>query len=674
MSTDHDTGRLPETGIGRVTHFDEQRSQKEDRERERRREMLRAAFDEAHQCLARRAFDDVAAIIDDVILDELAISRADVRRYANELAGEDLAFEYDIVKRAVQHDAATACTRIEAFERLLGSLESVAGVDGPLPSSLQTKQPVLEYRHQVGERYLSGGQHVSATLNSIDPSGDLKATLFTGGQGAGKSTSLETVTEDRIARGHKIIDLVDFHKAENVMYDVPDQSDLAERREELGLDVGFAEYDPPDVEILTPLSPDLSETRVPVDQEDDESIVKPFTIPASELTFRQLVMLLPHTTKTHENYLRSAHQKLSNSDRDWTLRDVADVVRNETNAGEQVCERIERSLRTAQNKSFIRDTECPHALEWDPIMKDAGTVSAFTVHMLREPTDQLMVLSYLLDCIYDERKRLLRERRLPEFPTMSVVMRELHKLVPRQKSEQDNESTIEGYMIDTMSELISLMRHVEMELIGDTQKFRQQLSPQVSGLFHRVFCFRGQKPDIRKVFQTRVSPRGDPEEKISQYDDGVCALVSEEGYSMPIQFAPPRCHHLDAATDGDGFRFRAQYHDHETLEPAPWETAIPERLAFGTTAKDGLEKFFQDFVRKTGDSDDYTVKATITERYNDWAERNGHDQKATQIIHRRLKSHFDLSDKDGFRPSVDGRQRNAWRKIVLDEELLPRSK
>lgn len=642
MSETDDSGRAADDGIGTVSHFEAQRDEQVSLAEKRRREVIRSAFEDAHQALAVDDVDEVQRIIGNDILPQLDVTTSRLSRYRRRLEDRGIDVPVSALRLLISDDVSDG--ELDNLDEVLEALEAIASVDGPLPSTLQTKQPVVEYRHQIGERYLSGGQPVSNRLESIDPDDDLKATLFTGGQGSGKSTSLETIIEDRVARGHKIIDLVDFYKSENATYDVADQSDLAELRDEMGLSTGFEDYDPPTVEVLAPLSRDLSETQVPV-REDGESVVKPFSIPASELTYRQLVMLLPHTTKTHENYLRSAHQKLDSSGKDWGLKDVARVVRNETNAGEKVSDRIERALQTAQSKSFIRDKQCEHALEWDEIMADAGTVTAFTTHMIREPTDQLLITSYLLDCVYDERKRLLRERKIQEFPTMTVAMRELHNVAPRLKSEQDSEKTIEGYMIDTMSELISLMRHVNMEIVADTQKFRQQLSPQVSGLFHRVFCFRGQKPDIRKVFKTRVNPAGNPEQKISQFDDGVCALVSDDGYSMPIRFAPPRCHHLDASTDGDGLSFRARTRDDEQLEPAPWDTSVPERLEFEGAKKDPVQEFYDKFVTRTAGQDRLFRKELVS-AYESWAEEHGHNVPRNGYLYSRLRDRYDIDKNE----------------------------
>lgn len=585
----------------------------------------------------------------------------------------------------------------EARACVKGALESCAAIadyEGITEGVTTTTVPAWEYEHQIGVRHYRAGSPGHQEAELIDPEDDLKATLFTGSQGSGKSTALETVVEDRIARGHKIVDLVDFHSSENALYDIPEQSDLAEYREDLGLKTGFDEipagfawlfedepmedaYLPPDIEILAPLTPDLSETEIPVDTTTDEPIVTPFAIPASELTYRQLVLLLPHTTKTHENYLKSAHQVLSKRDDDWTLSDVAQVVRQKTNAGERVADRIERALQTAQNKSFIRDQESEFCLDWDRIMADPRTVTAFTVHMIREPSDKLLVISYLLDCLYDERQRLIRERRLQEFPPLTTVMRELHEIAPRQKSEQESENTIEGYMIDVLSDIFALMRWVKMEIIADTQKFYRQLSPNVSGLFHRIFCFNGQKPDIKRVFNTRIDPDGDPEETVAGYETGKCALVSDDGYQMPIKFAPPRSHHLDAKSDGDAFSFRTRVDGlNEELQPAPWDASVPKRLQFygSDEPRDNLEMFFTDFITQTGNRSDYTVKKHITEAYNEWAEEYGYNTHEHNYIQERLKNHFDLDSDTDARPTVGGERVTAHRTIVLDEAMRSRQR
>lgn len=555
------------------------------------------------------------------------------------------------------------------IEQAQESLAEIADHEGVLEGYTTDTVPASEYEHQVGVRHYRVGSPGNQPANMIDSGDDLKATLLTGGQGSGKSTALKTLVEDRIANGHKVIDLVDFHKAENATYDIPQQqSDLVDSRSDLGLDVGFEEFEAPSMEIITPLSDTLAESQVPF--EGETPVVMPFAIPPSELTYRQLVMLMPHTTQTQENYLQSAHISLNKKGGDWTLRDLSDSVRHDTNAGDSIADRIEQALDRTQQKPYIRDQESEFTLDWDHIMGDPSTVSAFTVHMLAEKSDKLAVTSYLLDKLYEERQRLLHQRRLGGFPTLTAVFRELHTIVPHSKSEQDAEKTLESYMIDTFSELIALMRHANVELLADTQKFKQQLASDVSSLFHRVFAFSGQKPDIQEVFRTRVGHTdGNPAEKVTRYDTGKCALVSGDGYTMPIEFAGPRSHHPDAKQGEDGFTVREDYLD-EDLKDAPWDTTIPPRLQFRKTAKSPIEKFYRDVVRVTGDPDQFVTKKRVTEAYEKWANITGEDRRTHEQIHTWLSQNTDLDGGKTRRAGPGDNQTTCWWGIEIFEAEL----
>ena len=552
------------------------------------------------------------------------------------------------------------------LRRLVLSTTAMAVATGDLDVAVESKQPAFEYETRVGTRYVSPTSQAGGDLELIERDGDLKATLCTGSQGAGKSTAVGTIVEDRIARGHAVVDLVDFHKSENAVYDIEGQEDeeLQAFREEHDLPKGFSgTYEPPSVDIRAPLTHDLADSRIPVDAETGEPVVKPFTIPASDLTFRQIVMLLPHTTKTQQGYIKSAHQLLSQRGGNWNLYDLAEAIRHRTNAGDKVADRIERALETAQKKSFIRDTESRHQLDWREIMDKERHVTAFTVHMIREKSDKLAIASYLLDRLYDARNELVRRRILDEYPPLTAVMRELHTIAPRTKSEQDAEKTIEGYMTDTLSELLALMRHANMDVVADTQKFHQQLSPRVSGLFHRVYCFSGQRPDVKHVFKTRIDDT-DPAEDVAQYSTGKCALVSSDGYTLPIKMAPPRHHHLDASTDGDGLSYRAQALDSEELDEAPWSADVPPRLRFGTRF-DPREEFWNRHIHETDNPKDTIVKRGLTEVYNRWAAENDYKQSTHKSFCGWIKSNTDVDDGQ---PSKGSRRRWSWKCVQFKQD------
>lgn len=659
-----------------TTYLEYKRDRATKEQRWRSRNAVRTAVDAGAAALGQSPpdYEALAAAVDVLASVLVGPDGRHLSQYASVIGQRRFAIQRVLRRRASPSDYPTAFDACEAIVRH----------EGIIRTDSRDGVPATEYEHQVGERYYSPETHVRQDASLIEPDDEMQATLFTGGQGSGKSTAIETVVEDRVAHGHKVIDLIDFLKAENVMYDVPAQNEsLRAAREEMGLDTGFNAveagfewlfgdgqledaYLGPDVEIRVPLTPDLAEMDLPYDTAAGEFVVKPFAVPAADLSYRQLVMILPHVTKTHEQHLRAAYQTLDQRDADWTLADMAEAVREDTNAGDALSNRIERSLETVQNKAFIRDEQVDDdlLLDWESLMADADTVTAFTMFSLAEKADRLLLASYLLDSLYDARKELLRDYKLHAYPPLTTVIRELHQIIPRSKSEQDAEATIEGYMVGTMSELIALVRHANMELLCDTQKFKQQLSPDVSKLFTRIFAFSGQKPDIKKVFRTRVDDT-DPAEKVSQYDDpGRCALVSDDGYALPIQFAPPRCHHLDARRDGNGLRFRVDHPARsETFREAPWDASIPPRLEFDDVPASPIRDFVYESIRETGNANDFVRKAAVADAYQKWSEENDEPSRSPREVKSWIASNMEWDDGK-TRRAGDG-QVTCWWGIEL---------
>ena len=663
------------------------------------RQSIQRWCDIGHEALAAQEWATLHAICDAELLPRIETAPRVLRATARLAEEADRPFDGQALRQYAQHCDGTAHVDanpgVDADETTLQNVESgvtsvpvseavltaafrsiytLLAVAGRVDTQAETAVPAVEYEHQVGERYYRALSPGSRRAKLIDRDGDLEATLFTGGQGSGKSTSVETIVEDRIARGHKIIDLMDFTKAENTMYDVPPRDiDLQQVRAEMGLDVGFQEYDPPKVEVRVPLTPDIEDMQLPYDTEREEWVVKPFAVAASDLSYRQLVMVLPHVTKTQEQHLRAAYQTLDQSRDDWTLADLATVVREETNAGDSIADRIERSLETAQNKGFVRDQQVSdeYHLDWQAMMQDTDTATAFSLFPITEQSDKLLLASYLLDGMYEARNDLLRSFSLHDYPTVTCVIRELHQIVPSSKSPQEAEATIENYMVDTMSELIALVRHADIELLCDTQKFKQQLSDDVAKLFTRIFAFGGQRPDIKKVFQTRIgsSTANEQAPKVAKYGNGKCAMVSGDGYSMPIQMAPPRMHHLDAKTDGNGLRFRSEHPTlDEELREAPWDASIPPRLRFDNVDPSPIAEFWYECVRQTQNGEGWVLRGAMHEAYIEWAEANDKPPKSHDDVNSYIKDNFyDDIGRTTKHDRGDGQKRCYWGLELIDD-------
>lgn len=705
MSSSNSDAGAGDDGPAGIQRHSHEISEQRKKARDRTRVFVDRALEAGHDAMAAgdlRALADICVGLYDVVgLDERSLLRYDASPKREGLpwihhavlmwtrAYDERDHPTTIAERAF------LASQYDGMRRFLSevfvSIETATVVDRHVTGEFQDVQPVLGFESQLGERYLRPESSAGGTLQLRDPAGELKSVLCAGGKGSGKSTAVEALALDSYAAGHKVVDLVDFFKSENVTYDIPQQDNgkgLIETRGSMDLPTGYDDLalgcswlfgeEPdddmlasPDLEIFVPLTPGLAQTDVPTIPNVGETTVRPFTIPASQLTYRQLVMLLHHTTPARENHIRSAHQTLRDSGRDWTLADVAEAVRTRTNAGDKMADQIETSLRTAQSKSFIRDSSCPYSLEWADVMSDPDTITAFSVHTVQEQSDRLVVLSYLIDSLYEARRQLLLQDRLHEYPPLTTVMREMHEVAPRSTSEQDSESTIESYMIDTLDRLFALTRHADMAVIGDTQKFHRQLSPTVSGLFDHILAFEGFVPDVKQIFKTRVDET-DPVERVAQFaEPGRCAFVSERGYQMPIQLAPGRSHHLEASMDGRGLGFRARVDETpERMLPAPWDASVPERLQFYGGPSSPMEVFFEQYITATGSQDDFAVKEFVTEAYNEWAAANGHDvmegQTGHKQLHSSLKNYFGLSSETDGRPTVDGKRRTVHYTIRLD--------
>lgn len=574
-------------------------------------------------------------------------------------AYRDLVAEVDGGPTAILHTASDRA-RKHHYVAAYRALARVAADEEIITGGGTTEAPAYEYEHQVGLRKYRTDSPAGESVELVSGNERI-ATLLTGGTGKGKSASMRTLVEDRIATGFKVVDLLDTQRGENATYDVPQQdAALKAKRREQGLEATFSDDEQPDVEVFAPLTESLADSKIPVNPETGEASLKAFTIPASDLTYRQLVMLLPHTTKTQENYLQSAFQKLEREGGDWTLADMAETVREETNAGDAVAARIEQALRRLQQKPYIRDKQSDLTLDWERIMADVGTVTSFTLSKIREASEKKTLLSYLLDRIYDARQAISRKHRLDEFPPLALAVRELHKVAPANLSEQTTEKELERYMTDTFQDLMALMRHVRMELLCDTQQFKTQLNNEVGTQFDRVFAFAGQEPDIRQVFRTRVSDTGQAE-TVAQYNPGECAVVSGDGYMMPISMAPPRTHHPDAKEGEDGIALRVQSDaTPDEWAPAPWSAELPPRLSFKQVTAGPIERFLDQCVEHVGGKGEFIPKAAMEEAYKAWAGQTDSEPRNREDIGRFISDQTDINDGESHKVDADGKKAVWW--------------
>jgi len=111
----------------------------------------------------------------------------------------------------------------------------------------------------------------------------------------------------------------------------------------------------------------------------------------------------------------------------------------------------------------------------------------------------------------------------------------------------------------------------------------------------RVVTFRSQMGTLKPLFKDMVGLDGDRFDYLTtiarDFEAGQAAVIGYTGTNrsleMPIEFAPPMSHHLDATSPHDnGWIARTQIlseHDdlpEEELRPAPWDATLPEDLNF----------------------------------------------------------------------------------------------
>lgn len=618
---------------------------------------LQAAFEAGHENLAENNYGRVRELLEQNILPATDLDPVDITLTPTatnpysliELLDADS--PWDVDDDVLEDGFESLFVELDVRDRVTGDATDEA--------------PVYEYLHQIGERYYSPLSAGNEPVQLVDPDGDLNMTLLVGGTGSGKSTAGKTLAEDRIAKGHKIIDLIDTQRVENGLWDCACRhEDLNEKRREAGMDVGFDEFDPPEQEILMPLSERIGDAELPYNTETDEFVVRPFTIPASELSYRQLAMMLHHTTQTREHHIQQAYDEATRRWDDYTLGDLAELIRDNPEVGDSVSDRIIGALRTLQKKSYIRDKECPHALNWIEIMQDPGVVSSFSVRTVQEAADKKAVLAFLIDSLKDARDHLDYTHQLKGTPKLTVLMREMHFVSPSSsnQSEQDSESTLEKYMIGTMQKLSAMHRHADVEVIADSQSFDQQLHKSVRDMFHRVFVFghKTNTKEIETVFNLKIGDKT-PAGSISSWKNpGKCAAITPDGFTMPIQIHPPRHHHIDAKSEGNGLAWRDRNLEHEELREPPWSGDLPARIRFDDVGDSPIERFWNMYIKKSTSDSAYVLKDDITEAYKKWAEVNDEPLRPHNHIHSYISRSFDVDDGQTTKHSGDGKKTCYW--------------
>lgn len=678
----------------------------ENREKYRAKKTVQEGIRAVHEHLFRGEYADAAVVLDRTVVDPMGMTPPKLARAVRQIDETELGYEYLSTKHFLEHtrdyveyfhahgretarDGARERARgfvpsIEvARERLRDAfmtLETIAIEFNLLRLELENSSPLEGYGTQIGVVYKDFERDLPETVEFWGVvNDDLEATAIQGRPGFGKSTAVETIAEDRYiasqtgAREFKVIDFLDWLECENVFYDIPNQDDeLVDEREDLDLPKWYDEIDgvdEPDVEILMPLTPKLANRQIPYNTETDEYVVTPFTIPASEIDKRSLKAFLTHTTTVQDSTLERAFKRVRDL-HDWSLADLADAIRR-VGDDEGVIERLETTLETLQYSGFIRDKQCEHTIDWDRIMRSKDTISAFSVSSVDDRAEKLMIMLYITNSLTRERQAR------HDLPALSGAFREFHSIIPPEakKTKDARERQLLGALIDEWYEFSVFHRHVDVELVCDSQHFETQIHSDIRANFGKGLTFRNKKPSVKKFWKAYGADYDESyiRRVANQFSPGDFAYlgdsnVDERTFHSPCYMAPPMSHHIDTKVEGHGLDSRVRYKDEEELRPAPWSAKIPPRLKVGRrrsrrSTPDKNDKPVAYFAHHCLESTDlgYWVETdAVFDAYERFARENELRSLPPSSIGTKLRAYFG-DDKLEKKPKmVDGNQFQAY--------------
>lgn len=696
-----------------------------------RRTVIRKSAKAGVRAAVRGDIERLAVICRDRLMPALGITEWDVDGYHSALEASLLAWDWDAVLRFVddpgrwvaaasgETDMSHAAMRRRQKRRVSGdlpaedvvertvsrafkSLESIAVAQGVLPGKLSQSSQVMGHATQVGLQWQSFDYSTPDEVQVVNPDIHPSFTMALGQPGNGKSTAVDTLANDAYAAGHKVIDLVDMDELENGMHDVPPQDEeLVEARERLGLHGSFEDHpdlEAPDVEILHPLTQEMVNSDLPYDTERECFTARPFVIPAPSLDHSTLKSMLPHITDTQGNYLSEALESLSDLE-DWDLTDLNDAILR-TEANEGVKRRLHSAVTTLQNRGFIGRYDHEYAIDWPEIFEDTDTVTVFSCSLMEQEVHKLMVVSYLVDAIYEERypdnPSLGDDGEVDEvtdYPRAYMIAREMQAVAPGQgklKGNDDSRAKIQGKILSQMQKLGEKRRHVDLGIIGDTQQW-MQVNARVRANVDRVLLFGNQAATVTDVMEQITGREYQQQsEKISGYEVGDCAVVgpqwisTNQSFVAPVSWAPPLCHHLDTETEPDGWHSRIEYLDREELRSSPYtmdgaELDSPDDVEESPEEKtpNGFGEFVDWALEPVQNESQKVPKAVVRELYNDYAE--DHDElpvgPAEATLGGWVRAFFDEDEHPGKQmPKYDSwdQKVNAYGRLKLTDEAAAR--
>lgn len=486
-------------------------------------------------------------------------------------------------------------------QRALRSVVSIAEEEGVVMEDYADRVHAVGFSDdfKIGEHLQDNEMDLGDPVRVVsEESGALK-TLFTGGTGQGKSLALETEGEDlyrqALSEGKsvKIIDPIGTGDGENWFYDVPQQDPELQRvrSDTMGLEETFLDGDYPDrdLEILVPLTPDISAENLPYDTERESFTVRPFSVPASDIRKPLLIsMVTAKLTDQQESIIRDAYDEVDRKHRDWALVDLADEIKSRDELKSSKKKPVVRTLRQLQNQGFIRTRDCEYTLDWRSIFEDAETVTVFSQAFIDDVIAKLISIGYV---VHETVKKRESMRRVPK---CALLMRELWTVAPhKQRQEFDARAAqLQEAIGHMLAKMFRLNRRRGIMVIADTQQPSDLLKP-VREMFNRYVVFNTDRDTVKDIFDWTSADQWKSFYKTLSPEAGKASIVGMVEPAVekkniefvgPVEYCPPSHHHFNEDKDFTGWHSRTQYLEHEELRrPADvdgveWADEVPDEL------------------------------------------------------------------------------------------------
>jgi len=591
----------------------------------------------------------------------------------------------------------------QTVKRAFLSCVAIAEQQEAVSDEYTSRADAVGWALKLGEHLQDEEMHLGDEVRAVADQADYLKSLHCGPTGMGKSTGAEREAEDYLQRNFvegrdcKVVDMIGFRQGESWLPDVPQQQTaLRDALDELGLPPDFTEANDlgqPDVEILIPLTKDVPNKPFPYRVGEDSFVVRPFTIPASELRKPVLVsLIMSRLSVGEENTIRETYDNVDEQQQDWSLTDLADEIRGREELSDKHRSKAIAVLRSLQNERFIRTNEDDRTLDWEALFHDTTTRSIFSQARCSELAG-LITFAYQADTVFQTRKAMHKP------PDCALLMRELWEVVPhkRRRSFDSRQAAVQEAIGQIIMRLFRQNRHVRCHIIADTQE-PNDLLKSVREMFNRYVVYGANRDTIQDIFSWTQNDRWKSFWGTMTAKAGEAGIVGQVEpaienrhmeYLSPVQMAPPQHHHFDVKTDGTGWHARAKFSgdldclpDEELRRPIEvggdeWDTELPDELRIEDYAESvgddidpeimPLKAFVEECI--TNNPNARTVKADVTSAFNAFVVDHGHER--WDFSEHGVKVRFGTKFRnelafDASKTQIDGKQ--AYQQVVLTKK------